>query len=508
MPMKKYSSTFEAAQDKILQEIELKIQTGNKTTAAKALNNLIKKNKLDSQRLRIANLLRRAGQPYKSLIILRPLVLKELAKPSPAEIIAYSAGLYQIGQSKEARNRLLNILNNNSNLSILEKSDVLFHLGLLEMSEWNYHKASHYFEKLVRPEMIKNYRFYLSLMNLSSCYIFYGKLVQAEEKLNQILAWEYIANYSVLKNSCLDGLAQIKIYQKDFVGAKTVLNQADKETIHLSELSTQRLQILKWICINNLYQNYNIAENLSRLTELSQIAKTNRYIELQRDCDFYFAFFKLDKNRLNQIFHGTSVNGFKKKLLYHCPNFQPKNEWSWSLQSSKTDNSILPIVIHIDDNFLRHWSSLQTKTILLLLRDQYRSFTIGEIFSCIHQDEHFDPLTSSARIRKHLWGINKKLARLGFQFRIQAYFNSFYFSAKQPILLQANVSLDMLLVNSIKHKYIISPIAKKWLSCLELIQITGWSKAKVHRWLNELIKNNKVKTRGTYKDKKYFLVSV
>lgn len=508
MLIKKYKKVNDSIKDPEFQNIELKIQNGNKPVAIKMLNLLIKKNKLGSNRLGIANLLRRAGQPYKSLIILRPLVLKDLATPKPAEIISYCAGLYQIGQSKESRKRLLNILVNNANLDTQDKLDALFHLGLLEMSEWNYHKASHHFENLIKLETKNSYRYQLSLLNLSSCKIFYGRLSQAEEKLYKILSWENITKYSVLKNSCLDGLAQIKIYQRDFSRACEILNRADNETSQMSKSSIIRLQIEKWKCVNSLFQKQNITYNLNQLTEISLSAKVQNYYELQRDCDFYHAFFTFDKTKLNQIYHGTSFTGFKKKLLYHCPYFQPTNEWSLYLQPHVFSNTTTQNIICIDTDFLKHWSILQIKTILLLLRDQYRPFTIGEIFSYIHPNEQFDPLTSSIRIRKHMWIINNKMQKLGFHFRIQARFNSFYITANQPIILEIRSSLDKILNNTIKQKNIIDSIAKRWITCLELRQITGWSKSKTHRWLQELIKNKKVKTRGTFKDKKYFFVSI
>lgn len=63
MILKTYKKVVNSIQAPEFQDIELKIQNGNKPVAIKMLNLLIKKNKLGSIRLGIANLLRRAGQP-------------------------------------------------------------------------------------------------------------------------------------------------------------------------------------------------------------------------------------------------------------------------------------------------------------------------------------------------------------------------------------------------------------------------------------------------------------
>ncbi len=510
-----------------LSQAELQIQMGHKTVATKILNQIIKNKKFNQYRLVIANLFRRSGLPYKSLMILRPLILKDHARPKVAEIISYSAGLYQIGRSKEARNRLKKLIftdkDNKSEITLQEQSDIYFHLGLLEMSEWNYYQAGKYFQKVSKIETFKTYRYYLSKLNLSSCLIFYGQLNKSDVILQEIIKWDQINNYKLLLISTLENLIQINIYQKNFAKTEHYLKCVESEIQNKPEISYEKLSLNKWKCVNFLYQNLNPKLYLNELKQVSLQAKKYNFFELNRDSDFYVSFFSNDLNLLNQIYYGTKFIGFKKKIYHHIPDFLPNKNWNLELMNEtnllieKTANindsngqltteDIKPIFINTD--FIRQWTPMHLKTFLLFLSDSYRPFSIGEIFSAVCTDQIFDPLSSATRIRKLISNLNIELNNKNLPFKISPNYNSFKLVSLKKVQIHSKIEfIKELKKGNFQSPNFFNVKSNTWYTGKELRLITGWSASKVHTWLKQFQIAKKVKTRGSFKDKKYFFVS-
>lgn len=483
-----------------LQEVESLIIKNEKVRAVKKIREILSTTNFENYRLDLSNLCRRSGNPLMGLKLLRGKIFSETKIPSPAEVISYSASLYQVGCHFEANEKLHEVFQRFQDLNDQDKQDVVFHLGLLEMSRWNYHKASRYFQQALKLKSLSEYRRNLCVLNLASCYSFYGKFFKAINLFKKIIDTTDESNFSLLHLSALEGLAQCYFYQSKYDDAIQLL----QSQIISDNISIEMMRLKKWYCLAQLKKQTNSILYLEQMKKLRQINLVQFYFEEVRDCDFYLGLFENNMNDLTKIYFGTQFSGFKKKILYHLPQFQPNESWHHDLdlvgiEEQRKDRSFLSI----DLDFYKKLTNLQRKLLYCLMRDFYRPISMGEIYSFVYDHAYFDPMTTPDRIRRSIYNLNKTLKQLHIPFYINSYSGFYILTATIGcrLMMQKKSLISFSQIEKMKKDQIFK--VNQWRSCQEISEQQGWSRSKTQRWLKSLLDKRQILSRGSFKDRKY-----
>ena len=173
-------------------------------------------------RCRLSNLCRRVGWTNESLQLLRDLFHPDTTlQPTIEEQLSYGASLAAIGIRSEAKQRLLKLLQSPSQAI---QSQVLLHLGLLEMSQWNYSGAKKYFLKLVKNTSTSSYQKLIGFLNLGACYSYSSQFALAEKVLLKVYQQAQKQNLKLIAINALEVLAQGAFFQSNQTKAIEYLN--------------------------------------------------------------------------------------------------------------------------------------------------------------------------------------------------------------------------------------------------------------------------------------------
>lgn len=447
-----------------LSKIDQLIRQGQIKTAAKEIFLIYKTQKIpDQNRLEIANLARRSGQPLLSLKILSPFIKKNLERLRPllpSEKISYAAGLISLGALTEAEDMLLGPDLNDEPMR-------WFYLGLSAMAEWNYIKAKKYLQKYLKCKTLTGYQIHTANLNLATSLLVLGEnhsagmIIQSE--INQLNANTEALLISFFKELEIQWLIAEKKYDQAIV----VLNSLVKYLKNQSTLYD--LNIQKWNLAVQFYAKKMTEPELKKsLDQLEIQAQTNEAFELLREIDFYRALFLKDQQAWSRIYFGTESPSYIQRIESNLgkwpgnlasiwiPQTWQKNKFSLETNDQKNqeifdknDDSLLTrtstsnsekntlnVCLDIANPKLNEINSgsLQHQLLWLIAKDLYRPISLGALFHGLYPNEKFDPWTSKERVLKLVNRTQKSIdKKFPEQFKILQRKNKFYFFFNRPI---------------------------------------------------------------------------
>ncbi len=362
-----------------LDQIDLLIKEGKISLARIYIHKINYKKINRNERFQLSNLCRRTGLVLKSIRVLNFNINTLKLNLNDQEICSYAAGLINIGVTTEALSLLKPLYKKNV-------PQALFHLGLLYIQNWDYRRAKTIFSKYIKTQKENKYQKFIGQLNLLSCLIVLKELEKSDilvEKLKKIALKN---NYNFALDQLFRMKTQILIQQNKLLLAE----QEILKSVKSDQISTvSDLINKKWYYIVKSHQEaQNQIEGLnylSNLSELKQIAERFRHWETVRDCDFHIALITKNKLELEKIYKASSSVDYKKKI------HESLSDLGFELN---TMNVFPEIQIYLK---LKKNNKIN-QLLNLLCIDQYKSFSIGEIFSILYPAEKFNPDSSVVKI--------------------------------------------------------------------------------------------------------------
>ncbi len=518
--------------NEILDSIEQQIRQGQIRQAQQWILELVVGSEVQrSDRLRLANLSRRAGLVVYSLKLLNKIINSDqydLLMASPLEIISYSAGLSLMGATAEAEKRL-NAIDTNT------YPEALLHTAFLHISNWQYQKSIPYLKKYSKHPNVSPYQKIVAKVNLLACYLFVQKSKKFLKNSDRLLKLCIKNSYQLLAGNILEMQAQYYILSDQLSIADVVLQQAEK--FINSEESSYSLLIEKWkfICKTKQFLKYknaftgNIALNeyadnkmeLNKSFQLindfelndlrNQLCDQYQFLknkskrlnshETARDLDLYFSLLQENKIGLNKVYWGTENQSYKDRVLLISSHFF-KPDTNVSIPCEHED---LPKVIFDLNHFTINGQKTSIRpdsrtwvVIKYLSRDFYRPVRIGELFNFLYPKESFNIEISLEKIKKVIFRVRQDIIKHQLPLKIMIKNNSIYlirncdwkiFSNKK--IIKTDLKLGFYL-DSIKNKF-----GKKTVSYNQIKQLfLNISDRSLSRKLNEMIQLNWLITSG------------
>lgn len=437
--------------------------------------------------LHFSNICRRAGLPLISLKCLRPWIfLDSLVRHDAADAakVMYAAALFNIGANKEASSFFHGI-------SEEQFPEILLHESFGLFREWSYKKSIPLLRRYIQHPSLTDYQRLVGKVNLIAALIFVG---ESTDKLMKASIQQALKmNASLLYSNLLELQAQESIVKGQTEMAMQALQKASQFLNNGS--SAYALHLQKWTWFLRAQSGQESLQNLAReRREIQKKAVQLNHRETLRDMDLYWGHFAQDDSYLQKVWYGSPYTHYRDRihkltgkdlsgLQGHSYIWTPDSE---DLQDLKVRMD-LPLDLQAQDSVL---SDQGLKILRLLSQDFYRPVRIGELFSQLYPDEHFDPHHSVDRLKKSLHRTRLVLHELKLDLHLQW--------RKSEIQLTGTSSLKIETPPLESRKMVCQiPSSEKWalqfegkiFSRQELHQASGYSEStlqrKVQNWLEE-----------------------
>ncbi len=442
----------------VFAEIDDLIRRGLGHKAVPALRKLVRQGPSRDERVVIANLARRCGDPMFSLAGIRPIVRPASgleSDASPQEKICYAASLIAIGSGDEAF-ALLN------GIDCIKFPEVLFHTALARIGEWRYEEAIPILRQYVQSALITEYQRVVGNLNLSGAYIFMHQYQEAEVLLKTLLE-DIDRNFPqafLIRGVALEYMAQIKIALGKYPEAFDLLSSSAE--VHRGADHVHRLTLEKWRIVASFESHRNASmigdravevENQKVLRDQFRVLRTkaisSRSWETARECDFFLARLFFDWDSYMCVRFGSPMSAYQKRLdeTFGSPNENSCSKFDWAPQKEVT--SIRSVSVRIDlSSGLIHLKGGKTLSISelrpglmplrllnLLCEDFYRPVRIGQVFRQLYPAEYFDPFSSPNRIAQIVLRVNQLFRSSGIDFSVSQQDIGFTINAGEGIVI-------------------------------------------------------------------------
>lgn len=359
----------------------------------------------------------------QSLRVLNPIVSPTAPitpPPLATEIIAYATALMSLNMNREARVWLQKVDKQLYPEALLIESFTYF-------GEWNYQKTIPLLKKFSANPRVSYYRQVVGKVNLAAAYVTSGMNMKAEALLLSLLSITRDRGFRLLQGNTLELLAQLEIQKKDYPKALEYLTQA--KAVFPDSTSIYFFFVKKWERICLMLLNPESKQLITDCENLKEEVLKWRHWETARDVDLYIAFATHNLELLEKVIVGTPNPHFQKKVellfgykvtppkvLHLKTNEHPEHTIEFSAIISKLNNS-----------------KYQSQLVSILTRDLYRPANLGLLFSELHPEESFNPVTSEKRILNQIYALNKTLSSMGDFFELRKDKMDFVFKIKPNV---------------------------------------------------------------------------
>jgi len=474
---------------------------------------------------RLSNLCRRVGWANESLQLLRDLFHPDATlQPTLDEQLSYGASLAAIGIRSEAKERLLKLLQSPSQTI---QSQVLLHLGLLEMNQWNYSGAKKYFLKLVKNTSTSSYQKLIGYLNLGACYSYSSQFALAEKVLLKVYQRAQKENLKLVTINALEVLAQGAFFQSNQAKAIEYINILEPY-LHINkkdENSFYALSLLKWKALILKPNNYQ-----QDLLNIRQRSLQYKYYELVRDCDLYLAVAQNNEHWIRHLIYGSPQKGYLNKVRYLLNRTETHSQTSRPLRQNKGNFYLWPVCNYLEieklstpnisnknifDIDMGIWNGQPTtlvkskkglRLLQVLSQDFYRPLSLGPLFNQLYPNEYYNPLSSPGRVYKVVQRVQQLLIENHIPLKIEQQNNEFKLVRQQScyILRRSRIILNRQVVaNENKNGLNASTLLRlkkwakrQWFGSKSASQAMGVSTRHLRRWLQPLITSRQIECVG------------
>jgi len=386
--------------NKIIEKLDILIRQAE---FEKVTNELLKLKEQNIPRRHIsqlANIARRGQNNDFALEILNPIIRPQTPLESPAnikEMAEYGASLTRAGVLNESIN-ILESLDHSNN------PEVLLYRCINHFQIWEYEKAIPLLHKYLDSSILSDYQALVGKVNLVSSYMFLGKGSEIKLVLDEIINEASLRGHNLLYSIILQLSAQDKILNEQFDLAKSDLTESEKALKGSQHISAFYLK--KWQAILNLLKSKGDKNSVIQIKKIQHEAGLLKNWETIRECDFYLSYIHRNDELFNQVYLGTPYVQYRKRVSeIYKPNFQIPTSIKWTMNNPHSNNSY-EYELDVNKGKLTSQVSgmkvgqVMHKSLFLLTRDFYKPIQVGELFSQLFQDDHFNPTTSPERVFK------------------------------------------------------------------------------------------------------------
>ena len=342
-----------------------------------------------------ANIARRAGVPLYAVRLLNPIVRneKDLLHPATtAEKAEYAVALTRIGVVTEA-SRIL------AELDPQEDPQVLLYRAYAAFAEWDSEAAITHLEQFVVAQEVSDYLRLVGQVNLASGLIGASHYDKATQLLAELREKTLAEGHDLLYGNCLELSSQLAMLQMDFPQAEHFIDKGlcvfgGKKNIYEFFVRKNRAFI-------QLLSQGVSDESLLAVKQVRQEAQTIEHWESVRDCDFYTALATRDDKLFQQVLFGTPFSSYCDKMI---EMYGGQSEFGgahiWRPDGlSQNPGRVFDVRLGTEngESFLKPGQLLH-RLLSTLSSDFYHPFRMGEIFSKLFPQEHFNPFSSPDRI--------------------------------------------------------------------------------------------------------------
>ncbi len=457
------------------EELEALLRAGQYPQVREYLRDLNRNDVPDSLILRVSRLARRIDYAQKGVILLRDRVveLPAFQIANPLEVVEYAGCLIKLGGVTEASKILQQV-------HPTKTPEALKYLAFCHFHVWNYEAAIPLLKHYLAIADLNPYDRLVGHLNLAAALVSVKNCNEAFEMLNELCEKARSQGHTLILGNSYEIRAQAHILLRNFTSASQDLRFAWEA---LKQAPPRyRLYLEKWNAVNLLTQNAENSTALKSLRKTRDAAYDMGEWEVTRECDFYEARATQNQELYSYLYCGTPFDHFRKKLR--------DSEFCWA----KIPLSFLSIFKkgHGMQNLLGVLSS-----------DFYRPVSVIELFCQLFPAEHFNPVTSPARIHQLVRRLKLELKQHGFSIALQATKGGYSLAPTDDrcaLLVEGDRTQTFNLVAEISKNF-----SRDEFKLVELVEKVGIPHTTLYREIKTLVEDGKVIVMGTGKKTVYRL---
>lgn len=369
---------------KWVKQADLDLREGRGSRIGENLSQ-IKRSKIPRRWLKsVAAICRRAGMFAEGLKMLTPVIYPLHKGDEPASVeerAEYGALLLKYGSTREAGLWL-------NQLPVKPGSEIVLFRAFCSMAEWDYSSAAGELTYYLMGD-VPEYQALIARVNLAACLVANEEYSKALELLNFNIASARAQQAFRLEGNCLELRAQTHIYRGEWKEAEENLNLSAK--LLGQDPGNDLLFIKKWKAILDAVRS----GSLESVESVYEEARRKNHWESLRDLDRFRLRVRFDQPLFDYLLFGTPYRHFRSRVLRELNLSAPATVYRWG----SLDGPAIQVntgEVDVGGGFDR-----QVLNVLAALsRDFYRPQRVGELFSALCPNQHFDIFSSQNRIAK------------------------------------------------------------------------------------------------------------
>ncbi len=380
----------------------------------------------------LAGLARRAGLTHIGIRLLNPIVRPTPKRPMVAtgvEKAEYAECLTRIGASDEALQILRSLTENDAPQTHLFTASAY-------ISQWDYRNAIPLLAKYIRSPHVDSYWRLVGKINLAAALAYERTFTKSIVLLREILYETSLRQLDLLYGNALEVAAQTYVAQKNWKEASRLLKRA---RVKLAQTNTRdQFFVQKWETITEFWKTKAAPSSVRQLKTLRQRALSLHHWETVRQCDAHMAVALGKQDLFLQLYFGTPFPSFREHLIADFPTAVILPErYEWNIGKSARDNVIFDLMggARIGKKAGLKVGQLIHRLLTLLCRDFYRPVRVPTLHQALYPDEHFNPVTSPARVHEAVRRLRLWFQQTRLPFHIEEEDGQYRFTGKEGTAL-------------------------------------------------------------------------
>ncbi len=477
-----------------LEKIEEYLKSGRLNLATEAIKTVARHRLKRNEKLRLANLARRVGQPGVALRLLNTFV-RETTDASPIEICEYAIALIRAGYYSEGRD-LLNSIDSSKN------SEALLYVAFAHIYQWNYEEAQAHLTNYLKLKLT-DYERLVAEVNLAA-----GMIMTQRPKretlslLTNILESAKSQNAQRLRANALELKAQALVLAGDFTQALKCLK--DAETFVDMNVDYDGLFINKWRALLELKRRPSSAEARNQVLAVRATAYKVGHWETARDCDFYLGMWHRNRSVMTHLYFGTPYEAYRKRILRGAgETVSLPSAYLWRLNSKARTCDYIDLASGCDQKGFPILDARRQSMRLLgaLSSDFYRPIRVADIAVQLFPGEYYNPNSTVDRVHQAIRRLRLDIQEAKLPLKIEE---------RRGFTLRSTSEFGILTYARASTSELCDQIQKAFgennFSISRLVEVIGWPRRTLQAKLSEKVGAGELIKTGRGPSTRYSLV--